>query len=198
MRNLVALIVMIACSIALTLALSAWKMTKSTETFTTTLLMESFYQLQAESIDGESFSFDRLKGKRVLIVNTASKCGFTRQYEGLEKLNQNSNQDDFVILGFPCNNFGGQEPGTEADIATFCSKNYGVSFQMMSKVDVNGKNQHPVYQWLCNQEKNGASDNKVMWNFHKFLINEKGELVSSLRSGVDPMDDAILSFAKGN
>jgi glutathione peroxidase len=198
MRNLVALIVMIACAIALTLALSAWKMTKSSETFNTMLPMESFYQLQAESIDGESFSFDRLKGKRVLIVNTASKCGFTRQYEGLEKLNQNTNQDDFVILGFPCNNFGGQEPGTEADIATFCSKNYGVSFQMMSKVDVNGKNQHPVYQWLCNQEKNGASDNKVMWNFHKFLINEKGALVSSLRSGVDPMDDAILSFAKGN
>jgi glutathione peroxidase len=198
MRNLVALIVMIACAIALTLALSAWKMTKSSETFNTMLPMESFYQLQAESIDGESFSFDRLKGKRVLIVNTASKCGFTRQYEGLEKLNQNTNQDDFVILGFPCNNFGGQEPGTEADIATFCSKNYGVSFQMMSKVDVNGKNQHPVYQWLCNQEKNGTSDNKVMWNFHKFLINEKGALVSSLRSGVDPMDDAILSFAKGN
>tara|TARA_B100000497_G_C7555563_1_gene335475 strand:- start:70 stop:552 length:483 start_codon:yes stop_codon:yes gene_type:complete len=160
--------------------------------------MESFYNLEALTLDGEKFDFESLRGKRVLIVNTASKCGFTRQYEGLEKLNQDTRADDFVILGFPCNGFGGQEPGTAEDITNFCSKNYGVSFEMMDKIDVYGKNQHPVYQWLCDATKNGSSDNKVMWNFHKFLVDESGKLVSSLRSGVDPMDEAILSFAKGN
>ncbi len=190
--------IVITCIIALAIVLTSWKVFESAESFTPQQPMESFYNLNAETIDGETFSFEGLKGKRVLIVNTASKCGYTGQYEDLEKLNQNTDSEDFVILGFPCNNFGGQEPGTSEDIASFCSKNYGVSFQMMDKVDVKGKTQHPVYQWLCNASSNGTSDNKVMWNFHKFLINENGELVSSLRSGVDPMDAQIINFAKRN
>ena len=197
MRFFAEITITIACAIALIIALSAWKMTKTIDTFSSSEPMESFYNLEALTLDGEKFDFESLKGKRVLIVNTASKCGFTRQYEGLEKLNQNTNSDEFVILGFPCNNFGGQEPGSSEDIASFCSKNYGVTFQMMNKVDVKGNNQHPVYQWLCQAEKNGVSDNKVMWNFHKFLINENGELTSSLRSGVGPMDNEIFSFAQG-
>lgn len=196
MRYFAEITIITSCVIALVIALSAWNMTESVETFTPQQPMESFYDLEAQTIDGDSFSFNSLKGKRVLIVNTASKCGFTGQYEGLEKLNQNTNSDDFVILGFPCNNFGNQEPGSADDIASFCSKNFGVTFQMMDKVDVKGSKQHGVYQWLCDAEKNGVSDNKVMWNFHKFLINENGELISSLRSGLDPMDTAILSFAK--
>lgn len=197
MRYFAEITAIVSATIALVIALSAWNITKSVDSFTPQKPMESFYKLEARTIDGDVFSFDQLKGKRVLIVNTASKCGFTRQYEGLEKLNQNTNADDFVILGFPCNNFGGQEPGSAEDIATFCKKNYGVTFQMMDKVSVYGKSQHPVYQWLCKGEKNGVRDNKVMWNFHKFLINENGELTNSLRSGVDPMDEEIFSFAQG-
>ena len=197
MRYFAEITVIASAAIALIIALSAWNMTKSVESFTPQKPMESFYSLESQTINGENFSIEQLKGKRVLIVNTASKCGFTGQYEGLEKLNQNTNSDEFVILGFPCNNFGGQEPGSSEDIASFCSKNYGVTFQMMNKVDVKGNNQHPVYQWLCQAEKNGVSDNKVMWNFHKFLINENGELTSSLRSGVGPMDNEIFSFAQG-
>jgi glutathione peroxidase len=195
MRYFAEITIITSCVIALVIALSAWNMTESVETFTPQQPMESFYDLEALTIDGDTFSFNSLEGKRVLIVNTASKCGFTGQYEGLEKLNQNTNSDDFVILGFPCNNFGNQEPGSADDIASFCTKNFGVTFQMMDKVDVKGSKQHVVYQWLCDAEKNGVSDNKVMWNFHKFLINENGELISSLRSGVDPMDATILSFA---
>ena len=198
MRFFAEITITVACASALIIALSAWKMTKQIDTFSSIEPMESFYNLEALTLDGEKFDFESLRGKRVLIVNTASRCGFTRQYEGLEKLKQNTNADDFIILGFPCNGFGGQEPGTAEDISNFCTKNYGVSFQMMDKIDVYGKNQHPVYQWLCNENKNGSSDNKVMWNFHKFLVDESGNLVSSLRSGVDPMGEAILSFAKGN
>ena len=136
MRYFAEITIITSCVIALVIALSAWNMTESVETFTPQQPMESFYDLDAHTIDGDSFSFNSLKGKRVLIVNTASKCGFTGQYEGLEKLNQNTNSDDFVILGFPCNNFGNQEPGSADDIASFCSKNFGVTFQMMDKGDV--------------------------------------------------------------
>ena len=136
MRYFAEITVIASAAIALIIALSAWNMTKSVESFTHQKPMESFYSLESQTINGENFSFEQLKGKRVLIVNTASKCGFTGQYEGLEKLNQNTNSDEFVILGFPCNNFGGQEPGSSEDIASFCSKNYGVTFQMMNKVDV--------------------------------------------------------------
>ena len=158
--------------------------------------MENFHDLSAKTIDGATYDFAKLKGKRVLIVNTASRCGFTPQYADLEQLHKQFGDDDFVVLGFPCNQFGFQEPGSAGDIASFCEKNYGVSFQMMEKVDVKGSDAHPVYQWLCDKARNGVEDHKVAWNFHKFLVDEEGRLVASLRSGVGPLDDVIVDFAK--
>lgn len=182
--------------VLLALGLSAWKLYKSSTVYTPKPAMESFYNLNATTLEGAPFDFAQLKGKRVLIVNTASKCGFTPQYADLEKLHDTHGGDSFVILGFPCNQFGRQEPGSSDDIASFCQRNYGVSFQMMEKVDVKGSDAHPVYQWLCEKAKNGADDHKVAWNFHKFLVDEEGRLVASLRSGVSPMDDTIVDFAK--
>ena len=165
---------------------------------TSTLMAQhSFYDLKASTLEGEDFSFESLRGKRVLIVNTASKCGFTPQYAGLEALHEAHAGDNFVILGFPCNDFGRQEPGSAEEIAEFCSRNYGVSFQMMEKVHVKGEDQHPVYTWLTTQELNGVDDHKVGWNFHKFLVDENGDLVASLRSGVGPDSEEIVRFASG-
>tara|TARA_B110000503_G_scaffold124999_1_gene192130 strand:+ start:520 stop:1038 length:519 start_codon:yes stop_codon:yes gene_type:complete len=171
---------------------------KSSHQYPPTPSMTSFYDLSAKTLEGELISFDSFKGKRLLIVNTASKCGYTPQYADLESLNQEYGGENFEIIGFPCNDFGRQEPGTADDIASFCSKNYGVSFTMMEKVHVGGNEQHPLYSWLCSAEKNGVSDHKVGWNFHKFLIDENGQLVASMRSGVKPLDAEIVAFAKGN
>lgn len=182
--------------VLLALGLSAWKLYKSSIVYTPRPAMESFYALNATTLEGAPFDFAQLKGKRVLIVNTASKCGFTPQYAELEELHDTYGGEGFVILGFPCNQFGKQEPGSSDDIASFCQRNYGVSFQMMEKVDVKGSDAHPVYQWLCQKDKNGADDHKVAWNFHKFLVDEEGRLVASLRSGVSPMDATIVDFAK--
>jgi glutathione peroxidase len=178
-------------------ALVAWKAFNANHHYTPQPAMASFHDLVATTLEGDEFAFDQLQGKRVLIVNTASKCGFTPQYESLETLHQRYGDQGLVILGFPCNQFGKQEPGSSDDIRSFCSKNYGVSFQMMEKIDVKGDNQHPVYAWLTRKELNGAGDHSVRWNFHKFLVNEKGELVAALGSGADPLGDEILSFAAG-
>ena len=182
--------------ILLAIGLSAWKMYKSSSTYSPQTAMENFHDLSANTIEGAAYSFSQLKGKRVLIVNTASRCGFTPQYADLESLNNQYGGDNFVILGFPCNQFGRQEPGSSGEIATFCEKNYGVSFQMMEKVDVKGPEAHPVYQWLSEKARNGVEDHKVAWNFHKFLVDEEGRLVASLRSGVSPLDATIVDFAK--
>ena len=159
--------------------------------------MASFHDLTAETLEGETFSFADLKGKRVMIVNTASRCGYTPQYKPLEALYKRCEDKDFVILGFPCNQFGRQEPGSASDIREFCTRNYGVSFPMMAKVDVKGDDQHPVYAWLTQKELNGSGDHNVRWNFHKFLVNEQGELVAALGSGADPLGEEVLSFAEG-
>jgi glutathione peroxidase len=180
----------------LAFGLSAWKLYNSSATYLPQPAMENFYDLNANTIEGAAYSFSQLKGKRVLIVNTASRCGFTPQYADLESLNNQYGGDNFVILGFPCNQFGRQEPGSSGEIATFCEKNYGVSFQMMEKVDVKGPEAHPVYQWLSEKARNGVEDHKVAWNFHKFLVDEEGRLVASLRSGVSPLDATIVDFAK--
>ena len=156
-----------------------------------------FYSLSAMTIDGQLMDFSSLKGKRVLIVNTASKCGFTPQYRELQTLWENAKDKNFVILGFPCNQFGNQEAGDDQSIADFCEKNYGVTFQMMAKVKVKGDKQHPVYTWLTSKSENGAKSSQVLWNFHKFLIDSEGQLVASLRSGVKPTDEEITSFAQG-
>jgi len=155
---------------------------------------ESFYNLKSETINGEPFSFDQLKGKKVMIVNTASKCGFTPQYEGLEKLHQEYGGDKFVLLGFPSNDFMNQEKGTEEEIREFCQVNYGVSFQLMRKIKVRGKKKHPVYQWLTSKTLNGKKSSSVKWNFQKYLINENGELVDVLSSATKPESSRILNF----
>ena len=157
----------------------------------------SFYDLQALTIDGKPYNFGQLRGKRVLIVNTASKCGYTPQYEDLEKLHRTYGGDSFVILGFPSNDFGWQEPGSEEEIASFCSSKYDVTFQMMSKVKTSAKKGDDIYQWLCNAERNGVSDAKVSWNFNKFLVDENGQWVAHFPSSTGPMSMEITTFASG-
>lgn len=154
----------------------------------------SFYDLKAKTIEGNNFDFSSLKGKKVLIVNTASKCGYTPQYEDLEKLFQAYKDKNFVIIGFPANNFMHQEPGTNADIKEFCTKNYGVTFQIMEKVSVKGDDIDPVYQWLTQKAKNGKMDSEVKWNFQKYMIDEKGNLVDVAYSKEKPMDDKIVNW----
>ena len=155
---------------------------------------ESFYDLKALTIDGKEFDFSSLRGKKVLIVNTASKCGNTPQYEKLEALFKKYRNKNFVILGFPANNFLNQEPGTNEEIKEFCRLNYGVTFQMMSKISVKGDDIHPVYQWLTSKEKNGVMDSEVKWNFQKYLIDADGQLVSVIRPREDPFSDKIVSW----
>ncbi|MFM7723143.1 MAG: glutathione peroxidase [Bacteroidota bacterium] len=152
----------------------------------------SFYDLTYTTIDGKTASMGDFKGKYVLCVNVASKCGYTPQYKQLQALYEKY-QDRLVIVGFPCNQFLGQEPGTNEEIVTFCEKNYGVTFPLTDKLDVKGKNQHPVYQWLTNKTLNGVSDGNVKWNFHKFLISPSGEWLGEYASGVDPLGDEITS-----
>jgi glutathione peroxidase len=140
---------------------------------------------------------DRFAGKKIMVVNTASECGYTPQYRQLQELYDLHKDQGLVILGFPSNDFGGQEPGTEQDIAAFCEKNYGVSFPMMAKVTVKGADAHPVFQWLQQKQRNGVKDAKVDWNFNKFLIDEQGRLVEHLSGKVSPLDDRILDWVRG-
>ncbi len=154
---------------------------------------KSIYDLSVKSLDGKSvIRFSDFKGKKVLFVNTASKCGYTPQYEGLQKL-QDQYKGKLVIIGFPCNQFLSQEPGTAEEIETFCKKNYGVTFLLSEKIDVKGKDQHPVYQWLCQKENNGVKDVTVGWNFGKFLIDEKGSFIDYFPSKVEPMSPELTS-----
>ncbi|MDJ1469406.1 glutathione peroxidase [Cytophagaceae bacterium DM2B3-1] len=153
---------------------------------------KSFYDFKMKAIDGKEIDFKKYKGKKLLIVNTASKCGFTKQYEALEQLHEKYG-DKVVILGFPANNFGGQEPGSNGEIQEFCKKNYGVKFQMFEKISVTGEDQHPLYQWLSKKDLNGWNDQAPSWNFCKYLINENGELVKFYPSKVEPLDKDLLS-----
>ena len=154
----------------------------------------SIYQFKVEDLSGNTFDFASLKGKKILIVNTASKCGYTPQYEQLEAIYKKYKNQNFVIIGFPANNFMWQEPGTNAEIATFCRSKYGVSFPMMAKISVKGKDMHPIYQFLTQKKLNGVLDSKVEWNFQKYLINEKGQLEQVYMSGVKPNDDKITNW----
>ena len=153
---------------------------------------KSIYGFKVEALDGGGIFFEQFKGKKILIVNTASKCGYTPQYEELQKL-YNKYQDKLVIVGFPANNFGGQEPGTSTEIKDFCQKNYGVSFLMAAKVSVKGDDIAPIYKWLCNKTENGVMDTEIKWNFGKFLLDEKGNLMKYFPSKVTPMSEEILS-----
>ncbi len=158
---------------------------------------KSFYDFTVKSIDGAEFNLSELKGKKVLVVNTASKCGFTPQYEQLEELYKTYKEKGFVIIGFPANNFLKQEPGTNKEIKTFCQINYGVTFPMMSKISVKGNDMHPLYVWLTSKDENGVMDSSVKWNFQKYLIDEDGNLVKFLSPKTSPLDDEIVSWIKG-
>ena len=158
---------------------------------------QSIHQFKVKDLNGKTFDFSKLKGKKILVVNTASKCGYTPQYEQLEAIYEKYKNENFVIVGFPANNFGSQEPGTDAEIATFCKLNYGVTFPMMSKISVKGSNMNEVYQFLTQKSKNGLKDSNVEWNFQKYLLNEKGELEQVYLSGVKPTDAKIVDWIKG-
>ncbi len=155
---------------------------------------QTIYQFSVEDINGDYFNFSELKGKKIMVVNTASKCGLTPQYDELQKLYEKYKDDNFIIIGFPANNFLRQEPGSNNEIATFCKKNYGVTFPMMSKISVKGKDIHPIYDFLTKKELNGYKDSFVMWNFQKYLISSKGILEKIVSPWTLPFDDKILSW----
>jgi glutathione peroxidase len=157
---------------------------------------KSFYDFKVKDIDGKDFNLSSLKGKKVLVVNTASKCGNTPQYKDLESLYKVYGDQKFVIIGFPANNFGAQEPGSDTDIKTFCTANYGVTFPMMSKISVKGDDMAPLYKWLTSKQLNGVKDSEVKWNFQKYLIDEKGNLIDVVDPKVKPDDEKILSWIK--
>lgn len=159
---------------------------------------ENIYQFKVSDLYGSEFDFSTLKGKKVLVVNTASECGLTPQYADLQKLYDKYKDQDFVIVGFPANNFGGQEPGSDAEIATFCKENYGVTFPMMSKISVKGSDKHQVYQFLTQKAKNGLQDSEVSWNFQKYLIDENGELAMVVEPKTLPTDEKIVSWIETN
>lgn len=158
----------------------------------------NFYSFDVKTIDGEEINLSKFKGKKVLVVNTASKCGFTKQYADLQKLYEEYGGEDFVIIGFPANNFLKQEPGTNEEIKEFCSLNYGVTFPMMAKISVKGKDIHPLYEWLTRKESNGLMDAKVSWNFQKFMINKDGSLAGMASPKTKPFDEKITSWIKDN
>jgi len=153
----------------------------------------SIYDFTLKTLDGKDLSLSKFKGKKMLLVNVASECGFTPQYKNLQALHEKY-KDKLVIIGFPANNFGGQEPGSSGEIQTFCSKNYGVTFQMMEKISVKGTDMHPLYQWLCNKQANGSCDESPSWNFCKYLISEDGKVIKFFKSKVDPMGEEITSL----
>jgi len=153
--------------------------------------MASIYDYKVKDLSGKEFDFASLKGKKILIVNTASKCGLTPQYSGLEKLYQANKDNNFVVVGFPANNFGEQEPGTNEEIANFCEMNYGVTFPMMEKISVKGNDTHQIYKFLTQKSLNGLQDSEVEWNFQKYLIDENGRLVKVFEPGVLPGDPEI-------
>jgi len=151
-----------------------------------------------KDINGDEFDLSTLKGKKVLVVNVASKCGLTPQYKDLQALYEKYNQRDFVIIGFPANNFMGQEPGTNEEILEFCTLKYDVTFPMMGKISVKGKDQAPLYKWLTNKSENGKIDQKVTWNFQKFMIDENGHVVDVVMPKESPMSDKIINWLENN
>ena len=153
----------------------------------------SIYNLSVEGIDGKKIPFSQFKGKKMLLVNTASECGFTPQYKPLQQLHEQYG-DRLVVIGFPSNDFGEQEPGDESEIASFCERNYGVTFPLTKKIDVIGEHQHPVFQWLSRKELNGWNDKAPNWNFCKYLVDENGSLLAIFSKKVEPMSVDITSM----
>ena len=159
---------------------------------------KTFYDFKATTIDGLPFDLAALKGKKVLVVNVASKCGHTPQYADLQALYEKYSDRNFVVIGFPANNFMGQEPGTNAEIKEFCTSKYQVTFPMMSKISVKGKDIDPLYAWLTSKDQNGVLDAPVKWNFQKFMINEQGQVVDFVAPGDKPFDEKIVNWIEKN
>lgn len=157
----------------------------------------SIHSFVVKNLQGKDFDFSTLKGKKLMVVNTASKCGLTPQYEKLQQLYEKYQSENFEIIGFPANNFLWQEPGDSNDIENFCSLNYGVTFLMMEKISVKGINVHPVYQFLTKKSKNGVTNSSVKWNFQKYLLNENGELEKVILPKIEPDDESIISWIEG-
>ncbi len=157
----------------------------------------SVYQFKAKTIDGEILDLASLKGKKILIVNTASKCGFTPQFKQLEELYQKYKDKNFVIIGFPCNQFAHQDPGSSSEIKEFCTRNYGVSFPMMEKIHVKGDSISDIYAWLTSKKKNGVESSSVKWNFQKYMIDENGFLVGHVGSVKKPDCSEIVNWIEG-
>ncbi|MBO9690977.1 glutathione peroxidase [Chryseobacterium sp.] len=162
---------------------------------TNELMGKTIYDFKVESLDGKEINFADFKGKKILIVNTASECGFTPQYADLEKVYEQY-KDKLVVIGFPANNFGGQEPGTNTEIGAFCQKNYGVTFPMAAKVSVKGDDTAPIFKYLTEKELNGVKNTSILWNFTKFLVDENGKLIDSFVSTTKPTDEAITKYLK--
>lgn len=155
------------------------------------IIPSSLYNINFKNILGEEKSFKEFSGKKILIVNVASYCGYTRQYKDLQKL-QDSYGDQLQVIAFPCNDFGSQEPGSDSQIAQFCESNYNIKFPVMSKINIRKKPVHPVYNWLTNSDLNGWNDSKPKWNFYKYLIDENGNLIKSFGSNISPLSSEII------
>jgi len=159
---------------------------------------KTFYDFKVPDLEGKEIDFTQFRGKKVLVVNTASRCGYTSQYEDLQKLYTEYQDENFIIVGFPANNFLRQEPGSDEKIRSFCTRKYGVTFPMMTKISVKGEDMHPVYKWLTLKEQNGKMDSSVKWNFQKYLVNEDGGLEGTLPSKTKPYDPQIIEWIEGN
>ena len=159
------------------------------------MVHNGFYEVKINDINGEPFNMGSLVGQWVLVVNVASECGYTSQYEELQKLHETLG-DKVAVIGVPSNDFGGQEPGSGEEIASFCKKNYGVTFPILEKVKIKGDDPHPLYQWLTQKEKNDSKNSTVKWNFHKYLVAPNGHLIENFPSKISPMSEEILSYIK--
>jgi len=156
---------------------------------------KSIHSFKVEALDGSTIDFSKFKGKKILVVNTASECGFTPQYADLEKLYEQY-KNKLVVVGFPANNFGGQEPGANHEIATFCQRNYGVQFPMAAKISVKGDDIAPIYKFLTDKKENGVKNTKILWNFTKILLDENGKIIDSFVSTTNPMSESITKYLK--
>jgi glutathione peroxidase len=194
MKNLL----MLTCSALLLFSCQNQAQNKKSDINKSEIAMEkeNIYQFKVEDLSGKTFDFSTLKGKKVMIVNTASKCGLTPQYKDLEAIYKEYKDKNFVIIGFPANNFASQEPGTNEEIASFCQLNYGVTFPMMDKVSVKGGDMCAVYKFLTQKSKNGLEDSDVAWNFQKYLINENGELEKVIAPQTLPTDASVIDWIK--
>ena len=173
----------------------AQKKSETSKSKTQELMGTTIYNYKVEGLEGGEINFADFKGKKILIVNTASECGFTKQYADLEQLYKDY-KDKLVIIGFPANNFGGQEPGTNEEIGAFCQRNYGVTFPMAAKVSVKGDDIAPIFKYLTEKELNGVKNSTILWNFTKFLIDENGRLIDTFVSTTKPTDEAIIKYLK--